>query len=427
MVTRVASAAALVAAATIVGVLLLDVPTSQTLRIRLQNASQLVKGNLVEIGGVRVGDVRDLRLTSDGLAEAVVRIDDEAILPLHEGTTAIVRSYSISAVAGRAVVLAPGPTSAPELADGSIIPVQRTTSAVEIDAVIAMLDARTRNALQHLTHGTAEAVSGVERDLARGLAALSPAAAQTHALVAELSRDTAAFERLLLDSAAVLAVLSERDEDVDATLASTATAAASLASTGGALDAAVRRTPRLLAQTRRTARGLTAALPPVARALRDAQPAAAPLVRALDRATPVLQRAIGPVRDLRRLTPTLRRVLDGLPALDRVAATAFPASAQAVGDLRPVLAGIRPFAPDVVSGLTNGFGGSVAGYYDANGHYARISLTSGPTGLVGAPSSLGPATSAGRSRRCPGAAEPPHPDGSNPWVPTPETCVREPR
>ena len=59
---------------------------SHKYKLVFQNASQLVNGNQVLVGGHPVGSVENISLTSDNLAEIEVSIDQE----LHEGTTATV-------------------------------------------------------------------------------------------------------------------------------------------------------------------------------------------------------------------------------------------------------------------------------------------------------------------------------------------------
>ena len=64
---------------------------SQRLHLRINNASQLVTGNLVEVGGYGVGTVKSIELTDDNLADVEIEVTDESLLPLHRGTRAFVR------------------------------------------------------------------------------------------------------------------------------------------------------------------------------------------------------------------------------------------------------------------------------------------------------------------------------------------------
>jgi phospholipid/cholesterol/gamma-HCH transport system substrate-binding protein len=87
----------------------------------------------------------------------------------------------------------------------------------------------------------------------------------------------------------------------------------------------------------------------------------------------------------------------------------------------------------VVGGLINGFGGTTAGYYDANGHYARIAFEGGPYSLDNAASAASAPSSnsglagyrKGVTSRCPGAAAQSAPDKSNPYKPDGSHCKLE--
>ena len=79
----------------------------------LPDASQLVKGNLVQVAGTPVGKVQDISLTDDGQAEVTMKIDDDAYARCAAGTKAIVRQASLSGVANRYVDLQLPPGTAP--------------------------------------------------------------------------------------------------------------------------------------------------------------------------------------------------------------------------------------------------------------------------------------------------------------------------
>jgi phospholipid/cholesterol/gamma-HCH transport system substrate-binding protein len=96
------------------------------------NVSGLKGGNFVRIAGVEVGKVRDMTLQKDGTVTVVFDIDKG--LPLTEGTTAAVRYENL--IGDRYLALENGPGSVRKLQPGQTIPVQRTSPALDVDALI---------------------------------------------------------------------------------------------------------------------------------------------------------------------------------------------------------------------------------------------------------------------------------------------------
>jgi phospholipid/cholesterol/gamma-HCH transport system substrate-binding protein len=98
-----------------------------------------------------------------------------------------------------------------------------------------------------------------------------------------------------------------------------------------------------------------------------------------------------------------------------------PASVTGLKESVPITAFFGPYAPDLAGTLrTFGQGGA---YYDANGHYARVTPVL-PDFKLGASNTLTPTSPSqslegmktGQLRRCPGAATEPAVDGSSPFV-----------
>src|SRR4051794_17528226 len=58
------------------------------------DAGQLVKGDLVRIGGTQAGTVDHISVSREGLAEVAVTINDD-FGPLHEGTSATIRAQGL--------------------------------------------------------------------------------------------------------------------------------------------------------------------------------------------------------------------------------------------------------------------------------------------------------------------------------------------
>ena len=114
--------------------------------------------------------------------------------------------------------------------------------------------------------------------------------------------------------------------------------------------------------------------------------------------------------------------VNALPKLAKVLETGTPAAVRSLQESVPITAFFGPYSPDL-EGTLREFGQSTA-YYDANGHYARISPAF-PDFKLGSNNNLTPAASpqqaleglkTGQLRRCPGAATQPAPDRSSPFT-----------
>jgi phospholipid/cholesterol/gamma-HCH transport system substrate-binding protein len=379
------------------------------LKLRFENAGQLVKGNEVKVGGVAVGTVDDIVLADDNLAEVDVTIRDRRLTPLHEGTTAQIRQSSLSSVANRFVQLQLGPNSAAAIRDGSTLRAERTGSVVEIDSVLNTLDAATRGATQSLLHDFNGVYAGQAGAANKALLALNPALAQLKDLSQELGRDSGALKGFLVDTASVVSAVASRDPDLERALTGAASTAREVADERATLASTLHRAPGTLGEATRTLGELRrsfAELRPAAKELRRVTPRTATLVDALQ---PFLARSRPAITSLRMLLPDLATALKGLPGLTSQAIPAFSATQRAVDELLPILSGLRPYVPDLFHGLVTHFGNAAVSSYDANGHYARIapvasaySLTGAAAKLVDRPSVAG--SRSGLTQRCPGGA-----------------------
>jgi phospholipid/cholesterol/gamma-HCH transport system substrate-binding protein len=214
-------------------------------------------------------------------------------------------------------------------------------------------------------------------------------------------------------------VLARRRSELAGGLRATARTLTVVASEREALGHTLDGAPAALTSTTRTLRRVrTRTLPAVDPFVVAARPAIEPLDELLREVGPTLGDALPFVRRMRALLPEARAALAPLPAMRTRALPALRSGTRALRDGLPVVTGLRPYAPEIVSGLFLGFGGSTAHSYDANGHYARVHLMTGPgslPGLTPRPPDERRGYRAGIDARCPGAAEEPAPDGSNPW------------
>src|SRR3954466_14568669 len=104
-VGRIAAIAPLVGAVVVVLLLVLGGGSSYTVTAEFENASQLVTGNNVNVAGAPVGSIKQISLSDDGQALVKMEISDSAYTPLPDGTSATVRSQSLSGIANRYVDL----------------------------------------------------------------------------------------------------------------------------------------------------------------------------------------------------------------------------------------------------------------------------------------------------------------------------------
>jgi phospholipid/cholesterol/gamma-HCH transport system substrate-binding protein len=415
-------AAAAVAAA---GVVLVGGRSSYELNIHLVNASQLVKGDQVKVGGVPVGTVKRISLADDGGASIAVGIDDSDLVPLHRGTTARVRISSLSSVANRFIALDPGPNSEPEIASGSVLPAAAAESQVELDSVLNTLDMQTRAATQRLLAGSAQIYEGNPGDANAGLRALVPALSQLDGVAREIGRDRNALSRFLVSTAAVVGAITNRDGDLDRGLEKGAASARAIAGRREDLNGLLAQAPATLAAATGTLRGASATLTsllPTARRLRRVAPDVTGLTRD---AQPLLDFAPGALRKLRGVLGPLTAVLRGAPTLRRQAVPALDAITAAIGTAQPIVDGVLPYLPEVYHGLISGFGGGQALTYDANGHIAQVAPVAGDistNGLLNVAGGSLPLSDKHLLARCPGAAFERAADGSSPFVPGDGGC-----
>jgi phospholipid/cholesterol/gamma-HCH transport system substrate-binding protein len=448
VVGRALTFVALALAVLATAVLMFGAGDDYRVSLTLDNAGQLVKGNQVKVAGRPVGLVESIELQDDARARVEVSIEDD-IAPLHEGTVMTLRATSLTGIANRYIALEPGRNDRPEIPDGGEVRAEDGREAVDLDQILNTLDPQTQRDLQALVRNAADAFADKPADRATlaaarqanaGLEALNPAVTQFSLTARALMRDQADLERFIVRSAQVVEDVSERPEHLDPLVGNALGTVGALARESVALESSLRRLPPTLRKTNTTLVNLRGTLEDVRPLVHDARPAAPLLSDALDELRPLVRDARPVVRDARTTIARegtgadLLGVLRGLTRLSREAVPAFDSTVATVTDALPIVREVRPYVPDVVGGLFNGFGGTTAGYYDANGHYARISFQGSTVTLTGLGSLVPrPPDQQGLSgfrtkvaRRCPGAGTQPADDGSNPFLATEDfPCDRE--
>jgi phospholipid/cholesterol/gamma-HCH transport system substrate-binding protein len=429
-IARVAAIGSLIAAVIAVGVLMFGGGGGEEYKLLFQNAGQLVNGNQVQIAGNKVGKIKKLELTDDNQAEITVNIDDQ-FAPLHEGTTATIRFSSLPSIANRNIALHPGPNSAPEIPAGGLIPADRTTTSVDLDQLFDTLDPKTRRSLQNVLQGFSGWYVGKGKELNKTLKYFGPALSSFAEVMHEVSADQEVFTRFIIGSSRFVSALAQRREDVAGFVTNTNATFKAIGDENVALSQALSFLPGTLRRANTTFVELRSALDELDKLTIATKPIAgqlAPFFRRLNR----LVRVSTPTfHDFANLISQggkdndLTDLLRDLPTLARVAKPASQNSIQALRRSQPVIEFIRPYAPEFTAWIEKF--AHATGYYDANGHYARVqpifsAFTFSPNGGDGV---LNPATPAerrnnlkdsGNDRRCPGAATQPSSDSSNPFT-----------
>ena len=156
---RVIAVAALVVVAIVIFLLLSGGDSPYKVTANFENASQLVKGNEVVVGGTPVGTIDTIELGPNG--EALVTFSvGEGYAPLQRGTTATVRSPSLSSIAGRQIELTLPPEGAggEEIEDGGTLDQSETVSAVDLDLIFNTLNDKTVADLKKVIKGFADSL-----------------------------------------------------------------------------------------------------------------------------------------------------------------------------------------------------------------------------------------------------------------------------
>jgi phospholipid/cholesterol/gamma-HCH transport system substrate-binding protein len=425
---RGAALAALVVAIAVVAVLLLRGGDTTRYELRFVNAGQLVKDDDVQVGGRRIGSVRDIELTDDNQAQITIDVQN-GYAPLHEGTTAIIRATSLSGIANRYIALTPGPNSNPALPAGATLRTDSTTSIVDLDQLFNTLDPKTRASLQEFIQGNAQWYDhrGVQANGATKY--FAPALSSSRRLVDQLVEDQRTLTAFLDNASRAVGALARRRPALTDLVGNANTTAAAIADENVAFNRALALLPGTLRKANTTFVNLRATLDDLDVLVAASKPATKNLAKFFAELRPLLESARPTISDLSTLVHRdgaandLTDIVSTAPELEQVAKPAFANSIQALRKSTPVLKFIRPYAPEFV-GWVRDFGQG-ASNYDANGHFARIqpvfnaySFTDGPDGGTLTPQSPSQRLAGLQTNvfdRCPGAASQPAADGSSPW------------
>jgi phospholipid/cholesterol/gamma-HCH transport system substrate-binding protein len=388
---RGAAGAALgIAIVIVLYLLLFGVGSGYEVTAEFENASQLVKGNDVDVAGAPVGKVSDISLGDDGEARVRIELANGAYTPLPAGTHATIRSQSLSGIANRYVDLAlPTHPDGQTISSGGEIPQADTTSEVDLDQLFNTLNKPTVEGLQRTIRGFARAYQGVGPQANKGFHYLNPFLSTSRRVFGELNSDQANLEGLVVDAAGLTSTLDQKAPEISSLVANLNGMLGTIGSEQTSLASAVSQLPDFMRQFDTTAVNLRAALDDVQPLVNASRPVARKLqpftkrLRGFARdAVPAVQdvnsiiKAPGPADDLIELTQLQDPLAEiGAGPVNRNGAArpgALPASSDSLRDSLTALSTLRAYAPEL-AGWFDDFGHS--GFPDAFGGIGRISTT----------------------------------------------------
>jgi phospholipid/cholesterol/gamma-HCH transport system substrate-binding protein len=104
----------------------------ETYRAEFANVSGLIVGNFVRVAGVEIGKVKKISIEPNATALVEFTASDSVVLT--EGSKAVIRYNDL--IGGRYMAIEDGVGGAKKLSRGATIPLERTSPALDLDALI---------------------------------------------------------------------------------------------------------------------------------------------------------------------------------------------------------------------------------------------------------------------------------------------------
>jgi virulence factor Mce-like protein len=300
---------------------------SYRISAQVPDAAQLVPGNEVRIGGVRVGVIEQIEPVQDSEGNLSATLDlklDRSAAPIPKDSTVVVRARS--ALGLKYLEIDKG-ASAENWDEGAVLPLSAATpEPVEIDEVLNTFDEPTQVAIQENLVEFGNALAGRGPDLNAAIGSLRPLLPPLERVMdnlADPSTRLARFVSALSATAAEVAPVAEQQARMFVSLDTTFTSLASVArpfiqetisESPPTLDVATRTLPRLRPFLDHSA-SLFTELQPGIEALRANAPT---IASALEVGAPVLARSPAFNRQIPPTAAALRALNDDAAARDGI-------------------------------------------------------------------------------------------------------------
>ena len=300
-----------------------------------ENSVNVKERQPVRVAGVDIGKVVKVEHPEPGesRAEVTMRIEDEG-RPIHKDAQLKIRPRMF--LEGNWFLdMSPGTEGADEIEDGGTIPIQQTSSPVQLGQIFAVLQKGTRDNLRTIfrEYGSAlegEGAAGFNRSIKYWEPAYRDSAIVQEATLGIRRHDLSNY----IDSAGKVARgLDRSPEQLKSLITDFNTAAGAFAREAVSLEAAIGELPRTLLAARPALAALNDSLPPLRRLVVDLRPAIRESGKTIDVSFPFIRQTRGLVSraELRGLVADLRPAVPNLARLTRDTIPLFEAVRESSG------------------------------------------------------------------------------------------------
>jgi phospholipid/cholesterol/gamma-HCH transport system substrate-binding protein len=261
------------------------------------------QGQTVNMAGVEVGDVIEVQL-EDETAVVTLSIQEQYADLIHENASLLLRPRT--GLQDITVEVDTGTESAEVVSEGDTIPVSQTRPNVQVDEILATLDADTQAYLKLLLQGGAQGLGGNGKELSAGLRRLEPFARDVRKINGLLAQRRQNIRSSINSFRLVAEEIGRNDQQLAEFVDSSNAALGAFADQEAAIRRTLQEFPATLRETQRALRSSNRFSLAAAPALRRLTPAARTLGPALQETRPFLRNTVAPIK--RQIRPFARRV-----------------------------------------------------------------------------------------------------------------------
>ena len=296
------------------------------------------QGQSVDIAGIKVGEVSSVTL-QDGHAVVGMEIASKYAPLIHTNSSLLLRPKT--GLNDMVVEVDPGTQSAPEVKEGSTIPLSSTQPQVNPDEVLASLDADTQQFLKLLLANGAEALdpaTGRDVKLSNALRRLDPFARDIGRISGALATRRVNIANSIHNFQLLSTELGNRDQDLVNFVDSSDAVLASFAKEQASIRSSIRELPSTLKEAKGALTSANSLALQAGPALKKSIPGAKALAPALRALRPFFQQTAGPIEN--QIRPFTQQVASPVTHLAQIS--------QGLGKASP---GLRTGFTNLNSGL----------------------------------------------------------------------------